>query len=376
MNQRRFRRTRSRREPEFSAAVGPDAIGLLGLRNTPSMAEAETGAPPRTSVFVLKSLGALVTFVIAVWGAVTGTIAWRQDREILIQLAAQPFIGPHLDDGLIRFSIINQSRHAVSISSGELWLEGRRIGYATSLVPNPVATNLFTRLSPELERKGQVLPVGVGAETTTNMAASWELSSNVSFAKARLRERNTLPEDTRTVFPASDLPVFVKPGRGRIELRLRLVPGGLRTVRVPILAAIEAISQRTPDGVASGWNVSLITQRHSVTAMTVVGAETPTVMTLRLWTLTSSRPVRTINRPVGQEVGRFDLRNLKRGTYAWSLGDERRTIGAGTLVQPCPELSGMTPNDSLTRCTLSARRARQLLSRQQRNPTGNLRPTP
>ena len=95
-----------------------------------------------------------------------------------------------------------------------------------------------------------------------------------------------------------------------------------------------------------------------------------------LTTLTSSRPVRTINRPVGQEVGRFDLRNLKRGTYAWSLGDERRTIGAGTLVQPCPELSGMTPNDSLTRCTLSARRARQLLSRQQRNPTGNLRPTP
>jgi hypothetical protein len=313
----------------------------------------ESQATPRRWTVVLKSFGALVTFLLAVLGAVTGTLAWREDRAVRVDVFALPYVGPTWDNGLLRFSVVNQSRHAISIESGDLWLEGRRIGSVTYFLRNVGGTSPFTPQASELLGGMEQLPrIGVGAETTTVIAAGWVSSGRFHFAYDRLVTKNTLPEDTRTHFPSSDLPVFIKSSKTRLELRLKLAPGGQRKVQVPVLAATDEVSHGTQYGVARGWNVGLVRRRGIIKAMTVSGPRVGALATLRLWTRTSTRPVRTIVRPVSSEAGRFDLTQLAHGAYVWSLGDGQRIIATGTLVQPCRGQPSNTPEDTLNECSI------------------------
>jgi hypothetical protein len=269
----------------------------------------------------------VVTLALAIVGAVTGTLSFLEDRNVAVSLSAQPYLGLHLDQGLIRFSIINQSRHALAIQSGDVLLQGRKIGSLTSLSTDLRSVDLYSRPSPDLDRRAQLLPFGVGAETTTTVAATWNLDERGSFALDALQEANTLDATVRDP---------IRPSPTRLELRLHLVPGDERMVRVPVLAAHD-IEPHRDSGIAAGWGVRLALRRHVVTDMRVTTSyDLRRELTLKVWTRTSSSPIRTLRRPLGPGVGRFALRWLRRGTYVWALDDGQSVVGVGTLVQPCP----------------------------------------
>lgn len=107
----------------------------------------------------LKVIAGGVTFLLAVLGAYTGTTVWLEDRKVVVHLSAQPFIGPQLMEGLIRFSIINQSRHAVAIESGDVLLNGRMIGAFSDVLTDLRRVDSFAQVSPELRQRAQSLPV-------------------------------------------------------------------------------------------------------------------------------------------------------------------------------------------------------------------------
>lgn len=289
---------------------------ITGVRSS----EHEPTRPGRWTV-----LAGIVTFLIAVWGACTGTLAWRDDRRIVVHLSAQPYVGPQLSEGLIRFSIINQSRHAVAITGGDVILQGRKIGSLASVLTDLRSVGLFSVASREIEQRSQLLPLGVGAESTTALAALWH-TTDFEFAREKLDEANTLDD--------WELP-SVRPSRTRLELRLHLVPGGERVVRVPVLTAPAADPDRDT-GVASGWFIRLRVRDRGATDMFVrTSDDQRRVGTLKVWTTTSSKPMRTLTRPLGEGVGRFRLDWLGRGRYVWALDDGQSVVGVGTLLQPC-----------------------------------------
>lgn len=324
-------------------------FGTIRLRGRHDHKVPSSQAPPtrprRSTVFV----GA-VTFLLAVWGAYTGTLAWRDDRRVVVHLSAQPYIGPQLGEGLIRFSIINQSRHAVAITGGDVLLQGRKIGTLASVLTDLRSVDLFSVASREFEQRSQLLPLGVGAESTTALAALWH-TTDFDFALEKLDEANTLDD--------KELPV-IRPSRTRLELRLHLVPGGERVVHVPVLAAPAADPDRDT-GAASGWSTRLRLRSRRVTDMFVRSSEDRRrVATLKLWTTTSSKPIRTLTRPLGENIGRFRLDWLGRGTYVWALDDGHSVVGVGTLVQPCrsPEVAARRkpPDVSSGACSIGAQR--------------------
>jgi len=297
------------------------------------MAENEASSEANAASRRWKAIGAVVTFVLALWGRCTGTIAWLKDREVVTDLSAQPFLGPELDQGLIRFSIINRSRHALSISRAAVVLEGRKIGQVEGVVTDLREVGLFATASPDLQRRTQLLPFGIAAESSNVLAAKWNLSENVDHGLDELGEANTFDDDQLPVNRAS---------KTRLELRLRLVPGGERVVRVAVLAGPQPDRDQT--GVASGWTVQFTLRHQKIVNMRVGSAyDVLGELTLKIWTLRSANPVLILRRPLGPGVGQFRLASLKRGTYAWALSDGRHEVAVGTFVQPCPSQDSKSP---------------------------------
>ncbi len=195
---------------------------------------------------------------------------------------------------------------------------------AHSPQPHKISTN---------ERK--FLPLLVGAETTSAVAATWFSLSSAAFVETHLVRANTLPTKAGAARRISHT---------RLELRLRLIPGGERTIRVRVLKTRYRSAPQP--GLASDWFVSLALRRSKVTDMTVSNSRgTNHELRLKLWTKTSAQPVRTMTRPVGPTVGRFHLRWLDRGTYLWALSDGRQVVGTGSLRQPCPDSRAASPSE-------------------------------
>jgi hypothetical protein len=70
-------------------------------------------APSRRAA-VFRAAGAVVTLIIAVWGAVTGTIAWRDDRQTAIDVSpAKAVLAVSENNAPILVSIVNRSQHGV-----------------------------------------------------------------------------------------------------------------------------------------------------------------------------------------------------------------------------------------------------------------------
>jgi hypothetical protein len=145
--------------------------------------------------------------------------------------------------------------------------------------------------------------------------------------------------DKNTVDAPTDVTQPPPPSRTRFELRLTFAPGGPKTTRVPVLVSTfdEYLATPTP-GVAGGWSVTVEVPERKPVAMLVHSADRdPHIVRLQVWKRTSTKPALTSVRPVAFEVGRFPLGSLRRGTYVWALNEGSTSLGAGSLVVPCPQ---------------------------------------
>jgi hypothetical protein len=84
-----------------------------------------------------KAFAAVVTFVIAVIGAVTGVIACARSTEVHVRVVQPPISG----ERTIYLGIVNSSQRGVSIVSGTLRFDGHTVGRVTSFVPGVVSSN-------------------------------------------------------------------------------------------------------------------------------------------------------------------------------------------------------------------------------------------
>ena len=82
-----------------------------------------------------KILAGSLTVLAAVWGAITGTVAWQENRRIALEISAETYAGyyPVAASGFvptdeIRISVINLSSRAVSLLRGDVLLDKDKVG--------------------------------------------------------------------------------------------------------------------------------------------------------------------------------------------------------------------------------------------------------
>lgn len=106
----------------------------------------------------IKMIAGGVTFLLAVWGAYTGTVVWREDREVAVDLKARVFQGPLGTQGLVRFSVTNRSRHAITVAGGDLLLEGRKVGGLGAVRTDLPALGSFAAAPQDFYQRAQISP--------------------------------------------------------------------------------------------------------------------------------------------------------------------------------------------------------------------------
>jgi hypothetical protein len=259
-----------------------------------------------------STLTATVTLLIAVWGAITGTIAWTESREISVTISASTYagFGPEVSEQ-ISFSMINASSRAVSIAHGEVLLSGRPVGEVSSVttegrsasgVPNPALP----------------LPTAIAADASTNFIMEWDVS----------------PTAVSVVRAASKQPI----GHRNLELRVTLVPGGTRLVHIRTGHVLDPVG---------GWApyVVVIHNRAVALLLSTATASTPAVQaTLQVWSAVpgETEPVLTIRRPAAYGgPAWFTLTSLKSGGYVYGISNAGTTLVAGGFQVRCTARDGL-----------------------------------
>ena len=261
---------------------------------------------------VAGGIAGLITFLLSLLGAYTGTQAWDEARRVDVRLSAGVNT-VDLDDPapVLHIGIVNSSQRGVTLTRGRLVAYGREIGRVTGVLPD--------------ERSGAAslrsLPYTLPGQTsiTTGVAVSLDDREGERLVR-RIKRR--LSEDENAL----------------VTLELRFAPGGVERVGVPVeqddrgVLGLETV-ERIP------WQVFVIvTDGHSEGLILRIGGarpSTPEIAELRLWGLTNGGdlPTATITRPA-QSILPVPRRPAKEDyEYALSVGGE--VISVGGLSDVC-----------------------------------------
>ena len=271
---------------------------------------------------IARAFAATATLLIAAWGAVTGTLAWLDQREVSLRIAPDAY--PAAPGGApLHLSIANPSRRGVTIFGGELLLEGRRIGSLSATARDTRAD--WSGVPPrELERLARPLPLSVAADGAFSGTFFWTADRGVP---GPLMRRLVAPEDPADPLEATPrIPVDVE-----LAVRLDIEPGDDPQVDVPV---VRPRRRRGPSLVTPEYHYGLRRGRVSAVHAQLPRGAPEQVLTLRLWSRASAGPVRVVTRPSGLGSVRFPLGRLPSGSYSWAVqgaGD----VSTGEFRTPC-----------------------------------------
>jgi hypothetical protein len=250
---------------------------------------------------------AIVTLIVAVWGAVTGTIAWSENRSISVHTSASAWegfysFGSYVVAEYIHVDVINTSSKAINITRAEVLLNGKPVGLVTSAYP---------------EYPGAVtvpLPANVTANGSADFAMEW--SYNGSTGEKLLRDELSVPASKR-----------------QLSLRLTLEPGGTRLLRVTL--------EQRPSYLNSWYTLAALHNDRVQYLILGTGAfGTGSVLaTLRVWDgdPRHSEPVLTESRPAADGMSAwFSLASLPPGGYVYIATDaDDKNLAVGVLQTDC-----------------------------------------
>jgi hypothetical protein len=254
--------------------------------------------------------------VVAVWGAVTGTVAWRQNREININVAAATYYGIRSIPGgntnaigtdQLHVSIVNTSARAVSVLEGEVLQDGAVVGRVVGVTEE-------SALGDErvVEPTPVSLPVTVPADSSSKLVMDWR----------------TAPTEQRRLSATLRLPI----ARRHFTLRLVFDPGGTRII------AVRSGVQPPQIG---GWTAFIRLRDNRVTHIMMAAAARSTATTegtLKLWRTDPSagRPVLTLRRPAGWYLPAwFSVSSLAPGSYIYTLSADDNVVDGGVVRTHC-----------------------------------------
>jgi hypothetical protein len=271
---------------------------------------------------------AVTTFALAVLGAWTGTTAWRDARRVQITIRPAPHskARAHFYEDF-RLAIVNASARSVSVTDGDVFMNGARLGSVT-------------RIALNADEASQYLPVTLGPGESAAASLSWEpLEDPINSLDAQdnaLRDlKRGMPFVLQLAFePGDTLRVVVSTGAPPS------FPGG-RSSAIP-----QGPFETNTQSPWSGPDVHLRTDRVTALRLTHfrdTWAE-PDVATLRVWSHRRQRPDVVVSRPA---LDWLPLSRLETGAYLFAITVGGRVVATGGFKQPCgahPSL--LNPADS------------------------------
>jgi hypothetical protein len=203
--------------------------------------------------------------------------------------------------------MVNKSTRAISISRGEVLLEGKSVGGVFSVTPEGVSGATTVPL-----------PYSASANSTTTLQTVWVASQAAN--------------------PVLKSQFGVVASQRKFALRLVLDPGGQRTIRV-------AMGQGPP--IVGGWFAEeLLSGGKVADILLVAGARSSgsTIGTLQVWRAdpTRQRPILTATRPAGWQVPAwFPVSSLPPGGYVFSMSSGPQALVTGIFQTRCLGADGV-----------------------------------
>lgn len=301
---------------------GPDPTIQDLERRLVELESAKTEGPRRKRI---KAAAAVVTFLIAVAGAIFGGISFSSAQRIRVSITPRYIEAQR--PGTYRVGIVNSSARAVNMVAGEVLVDGQVLADISQVLPL-VADNFDLRTAAELQQQARELPysVGVGESIagTITFAPRFGMSDDND---PRLNERIEL-----LYGKAKDNPV--DPGE-RVKLRLRFEPGGERTEIVRFAAGGHSGRFNDVDHLP-GWTTWINLTKGRWVFRAGGPGDVPALATLRLWRgADGGTPLLSRTRPLIVGWTHFPLPPLKRGAYFWALASASRVVAVGDFAIPC-----------------------------------------
>jgi hypothetical protein len=301
-------------DESFGTEARSDSLLALEVRVAALEHERE-GDPLRRRA---KAVAAVTTFAIALAGFTFGAINFFGQQRITVAVTPvyRNFDYPHA----LQLGIVNTSARSVSITSGEVLVDGVVVGVLERILPFALKENEFRNLA-EIEEAAQDLPYTIEAGRSLAGTALYDAS---------------LPSDPELRATFNDvLTGDVQPPEERVELRLDFEPGGSRTAPVRYPSSGRLLRVRDA-GHLPGWNSYIDLDDGGRATFNVGGPPgIPSLVTLRLWREGSGKPFFSAAGPLPQGDAYFILPALARGAYAWSLSAGPEVVAAGRLTIPC-----------------------------------------
>jgi hypothetical protein len=280
------------------------------------LAESDERGSRRRLRALARPAGATVTVIVAIWGALTGTVAWLQSRQISVDLAAETYLGYYRTEPAgavfpdeIRLSLVNTSSRAVSLLSGAVLVDDRVVGKV-------LAAGLDQAINAPPPTR---LPYSFAADSSSRVRLNWAID---------------------TGSPQRELAAIVnRPiGRRQIAVRLRFEPGGDK--RVTVRTGQQAVDP-------AGWKMLLAVERNRITRFQLFPGTRdlqPALGVFELWSKrgTTSKPTLKIKQPTGWGTpAQFELpRSLPSGQYVFTASAGETVVAIGTLQSDCVAKDG------------------------------------
>jgi hypothetical protein len=299
-----------------------------------------------------KAFAGFLTFVIAVIGAVTGTISFFDQREVRVRLIAGTY-EPDVRSSALRIGVVNDSSRGVSIVDGGVFFNGQLLGKINRVLPNTRLLSDAMHSTSDVISAARELPFAIAAGESIAGAVLWQLDdwiyselkkemSAISYADHIVYlfgPRGHLNTPTQKGMVARARKVAQTQLKLRIEVRFE--PGGIQSIEVPVNR--DAVPRRS-----SAWKVRMVLRRGLIKKIVARKHEPsgPVIATLRVWHADSTSLVRRTTRPVvtsdwygfgsvSAVSVRFPLNGLRRGRYAWAIMVGARVVQTGIFVTPC-----------------------------------------
>jgi hypothetical protein len=268
----------------------------------------------------VRALAAGVTFLLAVLGAYTGTSAWLDQRRISVRVTPAPYPAATQAEP-IEAALVNRSQRSVALTSGRVLLDGEDVGDVGALRTElPLGWRFLIRR--DVLDGARPLPVTLEPGTSTTAAFFWDTTSERASDFVRRRMDVPFDDAENGRAPRQRVPL-------RMELELRLDPGGTNTSRVTVVRPRSVSAHQL-----SSPNMNATVRNRRVTGLQTTGALPEGVATLRIWDSRSAAPVRMVSRPISGPGTRFPVDVLRRGRYSWAL-ETRDDTFTGEFVSPC-----------------------------------------
>jgi hypothetical protein len=262
-----------------------------------------------------RPAAATITVIVAIWGAVTGTLAWLQSRDISVDLSAETYSGFFrttaaglMSPDEFRVSVINTSSRAVTLTEGDVLVDGQVVGRVSS-----------AGLDQSLNAPTVSLPYSFSSDASSRVRLNWTIGTTAS--------RRLLDAKSKVAITNRDM-----------AIRLKFEPGGVHSVKV-------RMGQQPLD--PGGWKMLMALEADTVETFELLPGTRnvqPALGGLELWRQsgTTWKRILKMREPAAwQNPALFVLpRDLADGDYRFSASADDTLVAVTSLHLPCTAKDG------------------------------------